>query len=209
MIAAIHGDVVSYANGRAIIMTASGVGYEVLVGDDFTGETNVTVYCRHTYNDNTSRDVLFGFSSITSRALADLIEQKTDKVGYTIAHRIVTSVTLNELRAALEQDNPQIISSKVKGLGAEKARSVLGTIRESGLLGRLGVDTAAADPRIKSVLATFDAMHLTTVQYERARVSLVRLAALNHATPAPELFRAAICELDDGKTADMPPLKFN
>ncbi len=178
MIAYIKGTVVSNWNDRLVIVTDSGVGYEVLIGDDLSSSLGpIEVFCRHVYNDNLSRDVLFGFATPQARFLADLIEQKTDKVGYTIAHRIVTSVGASDIQAAIEQDNPKLISSKVKGLGLEKAKAVLKTIAESGLTETLGLTKPVEDERIKACLVGLDALGLPKSEYDKRRGLVIGMAA--------------------------------
>lgn len=192
MIAALKGDKLCTSDDMMVIMTKSGVAYEVAFGDDLrtSPDQDLTVFCSHVFNENEGRDVLLGYATIEARNLAEFISSTVDRVGPKMAHRIATSITRAELVAAVEQDSHKLLSGKVKGLGTEKAMAVLRKAKDWPEL-RHG-PSGTGDGRIPAVLGSLTALGFQGIRYEAARVRLIELASANPTLSPGELLKMVI-----------------
>ncbi len=133
MIAAITGSVLTRQGDKVLILTGSGVGYEIKIGADFAVPTGdpTTVFTWHLFNEGRHEDVLFGFLTADDRELAKLVAE-TDGAGPGKAHALVTSAGLPMLIRAVQSGNIDELLTAVKGVGPKLLKAIIATLKEKG-----------------------------------------------------------------------------
>jgi Holliday junction resolvasome RuvABC DNA-binding subunit len=153
MIAYLSGIVIGRAGETAIIVTGSGIGYEVRVWTAFPGpQTHVEVYCWATFNESTHEDILFGFSTVHDRELAKLVAE-TDGIGPGKAHKFVTQAGYECIVRAVHGSSIDELKQKVKGIGPKPMAQILDTLKRKGAF-----EGTFADPRASAVTLALGAL---------------------------------------------------
>ncbi len=164
MIAALHGEIIDRSDGIVTVMTASGVGYEVRIGDGralaASGITTLSIW--HIFNESSHQDVLFGFLTIEELELAKLVAE-TDGVGPGKAHKLVAMAGVPMVVRAVQSGDISELNESVKGLGPKTLRAILGTLK-----GNVGLGSQFGDPRISTVRLALSGLGIAAVQINSA-----------------------------------------
>ena len=124
MIASITG-LVKAKKDNWVLVETGGLGYKVFVPDDVfnslrIGEQTFLYTHHHIKEDSQS---LYGFFSSDEKELFELL-LSISGIGPKVAISVLNSATINELRAAVVGDNPEILTG-IAGIGAKTAKRIV------------------------------------------------------------------------------------
>jgi len=130
MIGFIKGKILSLTSDTALIETASGIGFEVLVtGSAFSkisGKKEAELYTyMHVKEDGVA---LYGFSSLEEKEMF-LKLVSVSGVGPKMGIAVLSAMTVGDLAAAIATDDVKRLSA-VKGLGKKTAERIILELRE-------------------------------------------------------------------------------
>lgn len=126
MISYIQGKVL-YADGAsAVLLTESGIGYEVRYAYYAKASEVIGVHTYHSIKENDQS--LWGFRSIEDKKVFELL-LKVNKVGPSKAYPLVTALGTTELINAILFDRPSVLT-QAQGIGKKMAEQIILTLKE-------------------------------------------------------------------------------
>ena len=130
MIGYVKGKILSLSGDTALIETAAGIGFEVLVSgsafSQLSGKKEGELYTYLQVSENGT--ALFGFSSLEEKEMfLKLIT--VSGVGPKMGIAVLGGMTVNEIAAAIATNDVKRLSS-VKGLGKKTAERIILELRE-------------------------------------------------------------------------------
>lgn len=128
---------ISYIKGQItdksathIIVENNGIGYHLNISlatySKIEHETDVKIYVHAQIKEDSPRsflEVLYGFAEIAEREMFILLTSVSG-VGYNTARLMLSSMSVEEIRAAIVQENVLAIN-KIKGIGPKTAKQII------------------------------------------------------------------------------------
>lgn len=112
-----------------ILLDVSGVGYKVYAPvpllDRLAGGQNTTLYIYHVVREDASD--LFGFSSIEDLEFYELL-LGISGIGPKVGLSVMSSATVNEIKSAVLDNNPEILTA-ISGIGKKTAERIILELR--------------------------------------------------------------------------------
>ncbi len=194
MIASLRGAVLQI-HADSLVVEAGGVGYRVFVPasvfDNVDGVgRNIFLHTHHIFRED--GQALYGFASEEQRALFELL-LTVQGVGPKLALAVLSTLSLDVLRNAVAQEQPEVIS-RVRGVGRKTAEKIVFTLKDR-LGPAYGLETIARVSDVDTeVIAALTALGYSVVEAQAAVQSIpqgegktvedrVRLALGYFATP--------------------------
>lgn len=144
MISHLRGSVIRCAGGAMTVMTAAGVGYEVIVGPVWAPtELPNGVWIWQIFGED--RQLMYGFPTYEDRAMAILLAT-TPTVGPTRASRLVQAMGHAAAAAAIAAGDAKALSKNSSGLGSKSAAAIITALKNE-------FHGTAASPLISEVRA--------------------------------------------------------
>ena len=167
MLAYIEGRVLERSNTSCVLLTASGLGYEIFAPEPTLLSLPVRGETAHLYTCFVVREdaqELFGFSSWDERQTF-LLLTGINRVGARTAMAILSSYKPDDLRRMVAQDDGTPLT-KVSGIGKKTAQQIFLELKykmkddAAAIAGQSGIMTAipSASPIFRDVLATLVGM---------------------------------------------------
>ncbi|MDA8792922.1 helix-hairpin-helix domain-containing protein [Bacteriovoracaceae bacterium] len=117
----VEGEVLSNNSSKVIVKTQSGIGFEVNAISTFNQGDSAAFYLSHVVNENFQ--ALYGFTNLDEKLFFELL-RKVNKVGPSIAFRLIHQLTLPILIGAILDEDTKTISS-AKGVGKALADKIV------------------------------------------------------------------------------------
>lgn len=196
MISSLRGTVLQLHQPDSLVVEVGGVGFKVFVPasvfDELDGAGRTAFL--HTYLLVREEALtLYGFSTEEQRSLFELL-LTVQGVGPKMALSVLSSLSLDVLRRAVAQEQPEVLD-RVPGVGRKTAEKIVFTLKDKlGAEVGLGVITRVSDVDTE-VLAALTALGYSVVEAQAAVQSIpkgeearsvedrVRLALQYFATP--------------------------
>lgn len=117
----VEGEVLSNNSSKVIVKTSSGIGFEINAISTLEQGEHTQLFLSHVVNENFQ--ALYGFSSLDEKLFFELL-RKVNKVGPSIAFRLIHQLTVPHLIAAILNEDTKTISS-AKGVGKALADKIV------------------------------------------------------------------------------------
>jgi len=145
MIGYVKGKILSLDGETALIETASGIGFEIIISSSafsaLSGKKEGGLYTYLQVSENGT--ALFGFSSLEEKEMfLKLIS--VSGVGPKMGITVLSGMTANDVAAAIATNNVKRLSS-VKGLGKKTAERIILELREKVALSAKAEGVSAPD----------------------------------------------------------------
>jgi len=158
MISSLHGTVLQLARPDFIIVEVGGVGFKVFVPaslfDELDGVGRPVFLHTHLIVREDAL-TLYGFSGEEQRALFELL-LTVQGIGPRLALAVLSSLSLDVLRRAVAQDQPEVLE-RVRGVGKKTAEKIVFTLKDKlrgeGLEKTLG-PVSEGDTEVLAALTT-------------------------------------------------------
>jgi holliday junction DNA helicase RuvA len=121
MIGYIEGQIVKSYNGKILLKTNSGIGYEITYDQAIINPKQVAIFTSLIIRENSQ--VLFGFNDFESKEFFELL-LGVKGVGPKSAYSLVSSVGVAQMINAILLDNKKIIQT-APGIGAKAAAQII------------------------------------------------------------------------------------
>ena len=126
MIGYLQGKVLDTDGKKALILTNSGVGYEINYAYFLEKEKNVGIFI-HQHNTE-SDSTLWGFNNLVDKKMFELLKT-VNKVGASKAYPLVTAIGIDALIQAILFDQPGVLS-KAPGIGKKMAEQIILSLKD-------------------------------------------------------------------------------
>lgn len=117
----VEGEVLSNDSSKVIIKTRAGIGFEINAITPLNQGESTQMFLSHVVNENFQ--ALYGFSTLEEKLFFELL-RKVNKVGPSIAFRLIHQLTLPHLVTAILNEDTKTISS-AKGVGRALADKIV------------------------------------------------------------------------------------
>ena len=134
MIASITG-LIKTKKENWILVEANGLGYKVFVTDRVSDSLRVgdqTFLYTH-YHVKEDSQALYGFVSLEEQEFFELL-LTISGIGPKIALGVLNATTINDLRAAIIEDDPDILT-KISGIGGKTAKRIVLELKNKIVIG--------------------------------------------------------------------------
>ncbi len=174
MIASLRGTILQL-NSDSLVVEAGGVGYRVFVPasvfDSVDGlGRNIFLHTHHLIRED--GQTLYGFSSEEQRALFELL-LTVQGVGPKLALAVLSTLSLDVLRNAVAQEQPEVIS-RVRGVGRKTAEKIVFSLKDK-LGPAFGLETIARVSDVDTeVIAALTALGYSVVEAQAAVQSIAK-----------------------------------
>ena len=174
MIASLRGTILQL-NSDSLVVEAGGVGYRVFVPasvfDSVDGlGRNIFLHTHHLIRED--GQTLYGFSSEEQRALFELL-LTVQGVGPKLALAVLSTLSLDVLRNAVAQEQPEVIS-RVRGVGRKTAEKIVFSLKDK-LGPAFGLETIARVSDVNTeVIAALTALGYSVVEAQAAVQSIAK-----------------------------------
>jgi len=194
MIASLRGTILQM-NPDSLIVEAGGVGYRIFIpasvfdGLDGVGRA-AFLHIHHIFRED--GQALYGFATEEQRSLFELL-LTVQGVGPKLALAVLSSLSIDILRNAVAQEQPEVLS-RVKGVGKKTAEKIVFTLKDK-LGPAFGLETIAHVSDVDTeVIGALTTLGYSVVEAQAAVQSIpkgdgktveerVRLALQYFATP--------------------------
>jgi len=126
MIGYIQGKVLSADGKKAIILTSSGVGYEVRYSYYVEAGTEIGLYIHHQITDNDQS--LWGLNTVEDKNMLALLIT-VNKVGPSKAYPLITTIGMNDLISAIQFEQVNVLT-KAQGIGKKVAEQIILSLKD-------------------------------------------------------------------------------
>ncbi len=126
MIGFISGRVLDTDGKKAIVLTDSGVGYEVNYGYYLQTNSECKMFIHHHISENDQS--LWGFNSLEDKKLFELLKT-VNKVGSSKAYPLIANVGADSVIQAIMFDQPNVLS-QAQGIGKKMAEQIILSLRD-------------------------------------------------------------------------------
>ena len=170
MITTLEGNLVSKAADH-LVVTVGGVGIEVLA--PFTtieklGTERVFLYTRLVVREDSLS--LYGFATVGEREVFDAV-LKISGIGPKLAVAILSTLSVDNLRSAVVNDRPEIIS-RVPGIGKKTAQKIVLELQDKIAGGLDSLPLAAEDDSSGVLLDALTGLGYSVVEAQAAIQSI-------------------------------------
>jgi Holliday junction DNA helicase RuvA len=126
MIGYIQGKVLDTDGKKALILTESGVGYEINYGYFLERETDAGLFIHHHISENDAS--LWGFNSLEDKKMFEFLKT-VNKVGSSKAYPLVTNIGTEGVIQAIMFDQPNVLS-QAPGIGKKMAEQIILSLKD-------------------------------------------------------------------------------
>lgn len=126
MIGYIHGKVLDTNGKKALILTDSGVGYEINYGYFLEPQITVELFIHHHISENDQS--LWGFNTLIDKKMFELLKT-VNKVGSSKAYPLISTVGTESVIQAIMLDRPNILS-QAPGIGKKMAEQIILSLKD-------------------------------------------------------------------------------
>jgi Holliday junction DNA helicase RuvA len=126
MIGYIQGKVLDTDGKKAIILTDSGIGYEVNYGYFIEAHSTMGLFIHHHITDNDAS--LWGFNTLEDKKMFEFLKT-VNKVGSTKAYPLITTLGIEGIVQAIMFDQPNILS-QAPGIGKKMAEQIILSLKD-------------------------------------------------------------------------------
>ena len=134
MIGSLHGEI-KLKRENYILLDVAGVGYKVFVAtpvlDKLAGGQEITLYIHHVVREDASD--LYGFSKIEDLEFYELL-LGISGIGPRVALSVLSAATVEEIRSAVLDDNPEVLTA-ISGIGKKTAERIILELRSKITVG--------------------------------------------------------------------------
>ena len=126
MIGFIQGKVIYSDGKKAIILTNSGVGYELNYGYFLQSGTELGLYVHHHISEND--ESLWGFNSLEDKKMFELLKT-VNKVGSSKAYPLVSTIGTKSLKDAILFEQTEVLTT-APGIGKKMAEQIILSLKD-------------------------------------------------------------------------------
>ena len=126
MIGYIHGKVLDTNGKKALILTDSGIGYEINYGYFLEPQITVELFIHHHISENDQS--LWGFNTLIDKKMFELLKT-VNKVGSSKAYPLISTVGTESVIQAIMLDRPNILS-QAPGIGKKMAEQIILSLKD-------------------------------------------------------------------------------
>ncbi len=126
MIGMLEGKIIQVNENKVVVLTSSGVGYEVHFPYQMLNNDKVTLFISHIIRENTQD--LFGFKDVEDKMTFELLLD-VNGVGPKSAYSLVSSLGVDGVRDAILFDRPEILK-QAPGIGKKTAEQIILSLRD-------------------------------------------------------------------------------
>ena len=126
MIGYIQGKVLDTDGKKAIVLTSSGIGYEINYGYFANKSSDIGLFIHHHITDNDAS--LWGFKNLRDKKMFEFLKT-VNKVGSSKAYPLVTTIGITGIIEAIIFDRPAVLS-QAPGIGKKMAEQIILTLRD-------------------------------------------------------------------------------
>ena len=126
MIGYIQGKVLFSDGKKAVLLTNSGIGYEINYGYFLQADTDVGLYTHHHITDNDQS--LWGFNNLEDKKMFELLKT-VNKVGSSKAYPLITNIGINTLSEAIKFEQVSVLT-KAPGIGKKMAEQIILSLKD-------------------------------------------------------------------------------
>lgn len=126
MIGYLQGKIVDTDGKKAILLTQSGVGYEVNYGYFLETNTTTALYIHHHVSENDQS--LWGFNSLEDKKMFEFLKT-VNKVGSSKAYPLVSTIGTEGVLQAIIFDQPNVLS-QAPGIGKKMAEQIILSLKD-------------------------------------------------------------------------------
>ena len=174
MISTLEGDL-SHKAADHVVVSVGGVGYEVIAPFSTIERINaerVFLYTRLVAREDSL--TLYGFATVPERELFDAV-LKISGIGPKLAVAILSTLSVENIRQAVANDRPEIIS-RVPGIGKKTAQKILLELHDKFPAGLDSAPQALEDDSAALVMDALTALGYSVVEAQAAVQSIPREA---------------------------------
>lgn len=126
MIGFIQGKVIASDGIKVLLLTNSGIGYEINYGYVANVDDEVGLHIHHHITDNDQS--LWGFNSLEDKKMFELLKT-VNKVGSSKAYPLISTLGTRVVIDAIIMDQQNVLTS-VKGIGKKMAEQIILSLRD-------------------------------------------------------------------------------
>jgi len=126
MIGYLQGKVLDADGKKALIITESGIGYEINFGYFLEINSMVGIFIHHHISENDQS--LWGFNSMEDKKMFELLKT-VNKVGSSKAYPLITTIGTEGIIQAIIFDQPNILS-QAQGIGKKMAEQIILSLKD-------------------------------------------------------------------------------
>jgi Holliday junction DNA helicase RuvA len=126
MIGYIQGKVLDTDGKKALVLTDSGVGYEVNYGYFLEKDSMAALYIHNHISENDAS--LWGFNSLEDKKMFEFLKT-VNKVGSSKAYPLITTVGVKSVIEAITFDRPAVLT-QAPGIGKKMAEQIILTLKD-------------------------------------------------------------------------------
>lgn len=126
MIGYIQGKVLFSDGKKALLLTNSGIGYEINYGYFLQADTDVGIYTHHHITENDQS--LWGFNNLEDKKMFELLKT-VNKVGSSKAYPLITNIGISSLTEAIKFEQVTVLT-KAPGIGKKMAEQIILSLKD-------------------------------------------------------------------------------
>lgn len=126
MIGYLQGKVLDADGKKALVITESGIGYEINFGYFLEVNSMVGIFIHHHISENDQS--LWGFNSMEDKKMFELLKT-VNKVGSSKAYPLITTIGTEGIIQAIIFDQPNILS-QAQGIGKKMAEQIILSLKD-------------------------------------------------------------------------------
>ena len=126
MIGYIQGKVLDTDGKKAIVLTESGIGYEINYGYFLDKQSTVGLFIHHHITDSDAS--LWGFNNLEDKKMFEFLKT-VNKVGSSKAYPLITSIGIKGIIEAIMFDHPKVLS-QAPGIGKKMAEQIILSLKD-------------------------------------------------------------------------------
>lgn len=150
MIGYLQGKVIYSDGAKAMLLTASGVGYELNYGYYLDAESVTGMYVFHSITENNQS--LWGFRNLEEKKVFELL-LTVNKVGPSKAYPLITTLGPQNLLDAIIFEQTAILT-QAPGIGKKMAEQIVLSLKDKAQKLIMAKNTNSADSKMRSQLDT-------------------------------------------------------
>jgi Holliday junction DNA helicase RuvA len=126
MIGYLQGKILDTDGKKAIVLTDSGIGYEVNYGYFLEANSTTGLFIHHHITDNDAS--LWGFNSLEDKKMFEFLKT-VNKVGSSKAYPLITTLGIEGIIQAIMFDQPNVLS-QAPGIGKKMAEQIILSLKD-------------------------------------------------------------------------------
>ncbi len=126
MIGFLQGKILDTDGKKAILLTESGVGYEINYGYFLEPDTSTGLFIHHHISENDQS--LWGFNTLEDKKMFELLKT-VNKVGSSKAYPLISNIGTEGVTQAIIFDQPNVLS-QAPGIGKKMAEQIILSLRD-------------------------------------------------------------------------------